>query len=431
MLCLKMILPSITINGGDGRSKEFTIVAPDGDTILATRFDDRDEGSESVSIREYQSYTFEELDPETAESWTVALLDELGDPVECEQISTSGTVRVVFRRMGEVGIKFSDEPLRPTVASVVDGSLAAQTNGIKAGMVLVRIHTPTREAEVSGLSASQALRELRSAVINRPLTLDFEMPSAADREAPTEQADDLGPDEMENLVASTRLELATGCLTQADYENAIVAFNAALQLAPSGKRAAEARRGLEEARKGLALVQFAPQLEQAHDTFRQSIASADESPLGQDPSIDVQQILKNQLGVEVQVEAEEFNSPDVAADDKALRDEEPLSNSTLITALKQAEETAALHGDVIRALGTQIAELRMELAVLREEKRVLRDENAVRTVQSLLQCFSPDCSVTFVGVAWTADSHPGDTQYRGYYLTKLDGKSIRILSWLM
>jgi Tfp pilus assembly protein PilF len=59
----------------------------------------------------------------------------------------------------------------------------------------------------------------------------------------TEQADDLGAEEMERLVAETRLELASSYLTEADYENARVAFESALQLAPGGNRAAEARRG--------------------------------------------------------------------------------------------------------------------------------------------------------------------------------------------
>ena len=86
---------------------------------------------------------------------------------------------------------------------------------------------------------------------------------------------------MDAMVARTRLELGGRCLEDGDYQSGIVAYNAALQRSPEvptiapprpappaplptaprtvepvprqGKRAAEARRGLEQCRKGLKL----------------------------------------------------------------------------------------------------------------------------------------------------------------------------------
>jgi hypothetical protein len=109
---------------------------------------------------------------ETAADWTQALLDELGEPVEYEELDGqgggSGGIRVIFRRMGEIGVRFSDEPTQATVASVVGGSLAARTGVVSRGMVLRRIHTHTRETEVgAGMTAKVALRELRKAANHR------------------------------------------------------------------------------------------------------------------------------------------------------------------------------------------------------------------------------------------------------------------------
>jgi hypothetical protein len=73
MLCLKMILPSISIMGG-GNGTSFTIVAPQDEKIVATRFDERDESSAGISIREYESYTFDASSAVDCAAWTAALL---------------------------------------------------------------------------------------------------------------------------------------------------------------------------------------------------------------------------------------------------------------------------------------------------------------------------------------------------------------------
>lgn len=76
MLCLKMVLPSISVSQ---KGKSFEIVAPPGEAIIATRFNERNEESEDVAIREYATYTFEAESREVASQWTVALLDECGE----------------------------------------------------------------------------------------------------------------------------------------------------------------------------------------------------------------------------------------------------------------------------------------------------------------------------------------------------------------
>lgn len=66
----------------------------------------------------------------------------------------------------------------------------------------------------------------------------------------------VGPDDferdqdMDSLVAATRLQLGSRCLETGDYAAGILAYTAALQHAPLGARAAEARRGLIQCQKG-------------------------------------------------------------------------------------------------------------------------------------------------------------------------------------
>jgi|EP01049_Picozoa_sp_SAG25_P000443 hypothetical protein len=58
-------------------------------------------------------------------------------------------------------------------------------------------------------------------------------------------------------------------------------------------------------------------------------------------------------------------------------DESAVDMGVVLGALKQAQETTEMHGQIMQAIRTQVASLQMEVAVLREEKRVLREENAV------------------------------------------------------
>ena len=81
---------------------------------------------------------------------------------------------------------------------------------------------------------------------------------------------------MEQLIAESRLIVASECLAAAEYENARLAYGAALQLSPHGPRAQEAKRGLDEAEKGIKLERAAVQIAPIVDNFRQSLA--DESP---------------------------------------------------------------------------------------------------------------------------------------------------------
>ena len=83
MLCLKMILPTMSISVSQ-KGKSFEIVAPEGEAIIATRFSDRNEESEDVDIREYSRYEFEAESEAVASEWTAALLDEFGEAVEVE-----------------------------------------------------------------------------------------------------------------------------------------------------------------------------------------------------------------------------------------------------------------------------------------------------------------------------------------------------------
>ena len=62
---------------------------------------------------------------------------------------------------------------------------------------------------------------------------------------------------MEEMIAESRLLVASACLAAAEYENARLAFNAALRLSPHGPRAQEATRGLQQAENGLKLERAA------------------------------------------------------------------------------------------------------------------------------------------------------------------------------
>jgi len=77
MLCLKIVLGYSISVAQKGRS--FEILAPEGEAIIATRFNERNEESEDVEIREYNKYTFEAESAEVAAQWTEALLDEFGE----------------------------------------------------------------------------------------------------------------------------------------------------------------------------------------------------------------------------------------------------------------------------------------------------------------------------------------------------------------
>ena len=203
MLCLKMILPSISVSQ---KGKSFEIVASEGEAIIATRFSDRNVESEDIEIKEYSSYEFEAESEAVASEWTAALLDEIGEPVEVDESREEGVdiVRVVFRRMGQLGIKFAAQPDRALVASVVAGSLAEQSGVIHAGSQLTHIRTALagKSWDVRGMSTADTTRVLRRASANRPLTLDFvatapptvpveSMGADTHKDGPTEQADDL------------------------------------------------------------------------------------------------------------------------------------------------------------------------------------------------------------------------------------------------
>ena len=204
MLCLKMILPSVSVTLSD---KSFTLEAPEGEKIIATRFKERNEESQDVEIREYERYTFQAESEAVAAEWTEALLDEFGEPVEVEELGDD-MVRVVFRRMEQLGLKFADQPARAVLDSVVAGSLAEQSGVLREGCELIHIRAVAKgfDVDVSSASTADATRKLRRAAVNRPLTLEFRLPPAPaagrgsnevaqtlnDSDGPTEQADDLG-----------------------------------------------------------------------------------------------------------------------------------------------------------------------------------------------------------------------------------------------
>ena len=301
-----------------------------------------------------------------------------------EQGESSGT-RVVFRRLGSLGVKFSSEPSCATVDRVVDGSLAAQTGGcIRRGMVLRSIFTPKRaQVDTMQMTAKQALRELRDASHSRPLTLVFSNPqsppcaTAAQGEkdcemaqqetgregikktGPTEQADDLRPEEMDQMIAETRLGVAISSLSAAEYETAAVAFDAVLNFAPN-----EARRGLNEANKGIKLTEAASELAEVQNAFRNSVtvdSATETTESGNAATIEVQQVLKNRIGVAAQLDD----------DHEKLRSHR--ENAGLVEALAQAEERAGLHGEILQGVLTQMAALRREVASVRAENIQLRN----------------------------------------------------------
>ena len=76
MLCLKMVLPSVSVVQ---KGKCFEILAPSGEAIIATRFNERNEESQDVEIREYDKYTFEAESEEVAAQWAEALMAEFGE----------------------------------------------------------------------------------------------------------------------------------------------------------------------------------------------------------------------------------------------------------------------------------------------------------------------------------------------------------------
>lgn len=272
-----------------------------------------------------------------ASEWTAAILDEFGEPVEVDETTEEGVdiVRVVFRRMGLLGIKFAGQS-RALVASVVAGSLAEQSGVIVPGSSLLRIGT----VYVREMSTADTTRLLRRASANRPLTLDFVATTRVEstdgdsadtpNDGPTEQADDLrepirstnpvcdpvlffhtlvaqcfpGQDEMEEMIAESRLLVASGCLAAFEYENARLAYNAALQLSPHGPRAQEAARGLEQAEKGLKLERAATSIGPIVDNFRQSMAHEVDDCAADDAVLEVQQAMNSVLGVELSASVE-------------------------------------------------------------------------------------------------------------------------------
>jgi hypothetical protein len=145
------------------------------------------------------------------------MLQSVGEPIEWEELEDG--IRISFRRMGPLGVKFGQELARATVASTVPGSFARRTS-LRPGMVLVSIETPARRVDSSCLDAKRTLRELRAASHSRPLNLVFQHAPGSEHGAggvrrssgsmvagdegsnqnPTEHADDLGPGEYSTYV---------------------------------------------------------------------------------------------------------------------------------------------------------------------------------------------------------------------------------------
>jgi hypothetical protein len=113
-----------------------------------------------------------------------------------------------------------------------------------------------------------------------------------------------GQDEMEEMIAESRLVIASECLAAAEYENARLAYNAALQLSPHGPRAQEARRGLDQAEKGLKLERAAVDIAPIVDNFRQSLAVESADDAASDAVLEVQQAMNSVLGVELSASIE-------------------------------------------------------------------------------------------------------------------------------
>ncbi len=252
MLCLKMVLPSVSVVQ---KGKSFELLAPEGDAIIATRFNERNEESEDVEMREYNKYTFEAESGEVAAQWTKALLDEVGEQDDdCRHDSDDG---------GRA------RPPGGDCDNLIDGP-TEQADDLRKPSAQLMVYMPSLGVQAVGSRANTLVLLA-------------------------------GQEEMEDLIAESRLLVASECLAAAEYENARLAYRAALQLSPHGPRAQEAKRGLDEAEKGIKLERAAVDIAPIVDNYRQSLAdeSADESV--SDPVLEVQQAMNTVLGVEPSV----------------------------------------------------------------------------------------------------------------------------------
>ena len=245
MLCLKIVLGySISVAQ---KGKSFEILAPEGEAIIATRFNERNEESEDVEIREYNKYTFEAESAEVAAQWTEALLDEFGEQDDGRHDS--------------------------------DGS-----GGGAEGDECDNRDGPTEQAD--DLRESIATAVVRRSAFGQAvsaLTLSLRL---------------AGQDEMEDMIAESRLIIASECLAAAEYENARLAYSAVLQLSPNGPRAKEAKRGFDEATKGIKLERAAVDIAPIVDSYRQSMADESADEAAADAVLEVQQAISSVLGVE-------------------------------------------------------------------------------------------------------------------------------------
>jgi hypothetical protein len=107
-----------------------------------------------------------------------------------------------------------------------------------------------------------------------------------------------GQEEMEEMIAESRLIIASECLAAAEYENARLAYSAVLQLSPNGPRAKEAKRGFDEATKGIKLERAAVDIAPIVDSYRQSLADESADEAAADAVLAVQQAISSVLGVE-------------------------------------------------------------------------------------------------------------------------------------
>ena len=251
MLCLKMVLPSISVVQ---KGKSFEILAPEGEAIIATRFNERNEESEEVEVREYEKYTFEAESGEVAAQWTKALLDEFGEQDD--------NGRHELDDGGRGG------PREDDCDTLIDG--------------------PTEQAD--------DLRTFSAKLMVFMHSLDVEAGSRANTALLL-----AGQEEMEDLITESRLLIASQCLAAADYENARLAYIAALQLSPHGPRAQEAKRGADEAEKGIKLEQAAVDIAPIVDNYRQSLADESADEAASDPVLELQQAMNTVLGVEPSV----------------------------------------------------------------------------------------------------------------------------------
>lgn len=246
MLCLKMVLPSISVTQ---KGKCFEILAPSGEAIIATRFNERNEESQDVEIREYDKYTFEAESEEVAAQWAEALMDEFGE------------------------LQDSSHDL--------DGRGSIEDKGCD------NLNGPTEQADDLRRFASVLMVDIVSSACNQVGHAFADSAFAF-----------TGQEEMEELIAESRLVIASECLAAAEYENARVAYSAALQLSPTGPRAQEAKRGLDEAEKGIKLERAAVEIAPIVDNYRQSLADESVDEATSDPVLEVQQAMNSVLGVE-------------------------------------------------------------------------------------------------------------------------------------